>query len=187
VSDKGKLEATTPALDVEYAKKIIKATEATGALKFDPMDLVANRIPTAAREMGGDVSRDFEPEAVNAKLAKGETVEIPVTGWSWNRAGVSRRTGASGSFTRWSDLWRDKRVRTDPHIVLGYDLNSESLANIDKLIVTPRDLVRRTHNGQEIFALDTIAFSAYGGEHFSGMLRGSKPPATFKIIYSFAG
>jgi hypothetical protein len=31
-----------------------------------------------------------------------------------------------------------------------------------------------------------VRFAAVGGPHFSGMFRGSKPPANFEMVYAFA-
>lgn len=39
--------------------------------------------------------------------------------------------------------------------------------------------------GKEVFSLERAAFSAQGGANFGGMFRGSKPPDSFKLIYSF--
>jgi hypothetical protein len=65
------------------------------------------------------------------------------------------------------------------------ELGSESIRNITAMTFTPRDLSRKTFNGKEVFSLERAAFSAQGGANFGGMFRGSKPPDSFKMIYSF--
>jgi hypothetical protein len=184
VTDKGKLESATPALDLDYAKKMLTGAGAAAGMHFDPYDLVGARVPTAAREMGCDDGMD--PIEINRLLAAGKPVRIPVSGWSWSRAALSRRTGPTGSFTRWSELYRDKRVSTNPDFTLAHELDAESVQDITAITIDPADLVQRTFHGKEIFVLDRVRFAAVGGPHFSGMFRGSKPPANFEMVYAFA-
>ncbi|WP_028066215.1 hypothetical protein [Solirubrobacter soli] len=184
IDEKGKLEQTTSSQDSDPAKKLIDNAQKTGDLKFDPYDLVTSRIPVAAGEMGGQVA--FDPEAVVAAIGQGKPIELPVSGWDWKRARISQRAGATGSFTRWSELLRDDRVWTEPKFTLDFALDGESVANITAMTITPADVVKKTYNGKEVFSLERVAFTATGGEHFSGMYRGSKPPTTFKMVYSFA-
>lgn len=181
---KGKLEATTPALDLDYAKKILKRASQSTSLKFDPFDLVGSRIAKAAEDMGCQEAL-VDPREVNAALARGESVHAVVHGWSWRSSGIGRPTGMTGSFTRWHQLHRDGRVRTDPDFTLARELDGSSLRRIYAITVTPADMSRQTFHGKEIFSLDRVSFSAEGGANFSGMFRGSKPPDTFKIIYNF--
>jgi hypothetical protein len=189
VTEKGKLEAATPGVDLDYAKKILKGVEASGA-QFDRDDLVGSRIAIAAREIGGSPGVDLSDVSVitgiNAQLTQGQSVEIPISGWNWTRANIARRTGGHGTFTRWSELVRDKRAWTEPAMSLDFALDHESLKEVVAITVSPKDLVKRTFHGKEILVLDRVKFSAVGGEQFGGSFRGSKPPPAFKLVYSFA-
>jgi hypothetical protein len=183
VDESGKLETTTPVLDMDYAEKILKAVEQDASIKFEPWDLVTSRIPIAAREMGVEVT--FDPAAVTAALAKGAPVELAVSGFEWRRAGLARPS-ESPTFSRWHALHRDDRVWTIPEFTLSKELDAQSIRHISSLSIIPPYVEKRTFHGKEVYMLERVAFSATGGERFSGMFRGSKPPDAFKMIYSFS-